>query len=176
MPKANQGIVLVVTLLFIFVSSLQVAGLSEQLVQGNKLVSALQYKAAQTSRYKSFDANLQQVLARVMTKTWLAEFHSEQEVELELPFNFTQLLTCPVSLEGAWAKLSLPAISANSISYIRNLARQNAADTLLFVVVSCIESKVESLDFTTLNIYSMTEHGGMKRQYHTVLFAQGESL
>lgn len=158
MFKPQRGIILVVTLVFLLLTGLVFNNLSEQVLQGNKLLFGLQSQVEQVLAYRSARSNLASQLESLPLVQLLSDLsQATQDKKGEgLIHDFSSLLRCSEDLNLQWSRLAITNTSdqfyLNLLSYTKD-AKGSA--NFIFVVLTCLANQLDFNEVTLLEIYQL---------------------
>lgn len=182
MSKKEGGFVLVVTLVFVSLSTLLLSQVSQMLIQNTKLISGLkqlvklefqQHNAEQAiDKLIRFQLNWQK-LQKIKTDTGI--------VNSQLSTNFSELPKCSALPNNTWYDLQIAQWDNNYRAYLKVMSdpiAKEASQYIVFIVISCPSSRLSSrqLSTRTTKVYEYSQDGIATAVHTHIQFLSGRML
>lgn len=172
MFKPQRGVIVVITLVFLLLTSLVFSNLSAQIVQANKLLFGLQDQVKQVLAYRSARSHLAGQLATLPLVQILSELSQAiQDVKgAKRIRDFASQAKCAQANSLQWRPLAL-AHSQNKfyLNLVSHTEDAKSSISFIFVILTCLASQLDFNEVTQVEVYHLDSRNNLTSLYFDII-------
>lgn len=182
MNKKEDGFVLVVTLVFISLSTLLLSQVSQVLIQNAKLVLGVKQLVDSEFQRHNAEQAVEALIRFQLNWQRLQEIKAETGVlNSQLSTNFAEFPKCSVLPNSTWYELEITSSDNNHKGYLKILSEpivKEASQYIVFIVISCSSTTLGSgqLSSRATKVYEYSQDGVANLVHTHIQFLPGRML